>query len=80
MSLVLGKDVIPRSVGLVVDLGVGAVNQSSELRLTFLLNRLSVTNLEDLKKRILRVIAHCNKPKVIQIPVFRASAGRDVEL
>ncbi|XP_004440971.1 PREDICTED: sn1-specific diacylglycerol lipase beta [Ceratotherium simum simum] len=25
--------------------------------------RLSVTNLEDLKKRILRVIAHCNKPK-----------------
>ncbi|XP_059011184.1 diacylglycerol lipase-beta isoform X1 [Mustela lutreola] len=36
VSLVLGKDVIPR---------------------------LSVTNLEDLKKRILRVIAHCNKPK-----------------
>ncbi|XP_076996644.1 diacylglycerol lipase-beta isoform X2 [Tamandua tetradactyla] len=36
ISLVLGKDVIPR---------------------------LSVTNLEDLKKRILRVIAHCNKPK-----------------
>ena len=29
-----------------------------------LLNRLSVTNLEDLKRRILRVIAHCNKPKV----------------
>nr|XP_045000299.1 diacylglycerol lipase-beta isoform X4 [Jaculus jaculus] len=25
--------------------------------------RLSVTNMEDLKKRILRVIAHCNKPK-----------------
>ncbi|KAJ8793363.1 hypothetical protein J1605_019414 [Eschrichtius robustus] len=36
VSLVLGKDVIPR---------------------------LSVTNLEDLKRRILRVIAHCNKPK-----------------
>ncbi|XP_045849967.1 diacylglycerol lipase-beta isoform X2 [Meles meles] len=36
VSLVLGKDVIPR---------------------------LSVTNLEDLKKRILRVIAHCNRPK-----------------
>ncbi|XP_058567069.1 diacylglycerol lipase-beta isoform X2 [Neofelis nebulosa] len=36
VSLVLGKDIIPR---------------------------LSVTNLEDLKKRILRVIAHCNKPK-----------------
>ncbi|XP_062946835.1 diacylglycerol lipase-beta isoform X1 [Cynocephalus volans] len=36
VSLVLGKDVIPR---------------------------LSVTNLEDLKKRILRVIAHCNEPK-----------------
>ncbi|KAM4814300.1 diacylglycerol lipase-beta [Urocitellus parryii] len=36
VSLVLGKDVIPR---------------------------LSVTNLEDLKKRILRVIAHSNKPK-----------------
>ncbi|XP_037671177.1 diacylglycerol lipase-beta isoform X1 [Choloepus didactylus] len=36
VSLVLGKDVIPR---------------------------LSVTNLEDLKKRILQVIAHCNKPK-----------------
>ncbi|XP_029802709.1 sn1-specific diacylglycerol lipase beta isoform X2 [Suricata suricatta] len=36
VSLVLGKDVIPR---------------------------LSVTNLEDLKKRILRVIAHCTKPK-----------------
>ncbi|XP_036096765.1 diacylglycerol lipase-beta isoform X3 [Molossus molossus] len=36
VSLVLGKDVIPR---------------------------LSVTNMEDLKKRILRVIAHCNKPK-----------------
>ncbi|KAM6156811.1 diacylglycerol lipase-beta [Erethizon dorsatum] len=36
VSLVLGKDVIPR---------------------------LSVTNLEDLKKRILRVIAQCNKPK-----------------
>ncbi|XP_044534920.1 diacylglycerol lipase-beta [Gracilinanus agilis] len=36
ISLVLGKDVIPR---------------------------LSVTNLEDLKRRILRVIAHCNKPK-----------------
>ncbi|XP_019493049.1 PREDICTED: sn1-specific diacylglycerol lipase beta isoform X4 [Hipposideros armiger] len=36
VSLVLGKDVIPR---------------------------LSVTTLEDLKKRILRVIAHCNKPK-----------------
>ncbi|XP_042636969.1 diacylglycerol lipase-beta [Orycteropus afer afer] len=36
VSLVLGKDVIPR---------------------------LSVTNLEDLKNRILRVIAHCNKPK-----------------
>ncbi|KAM9209907.1 diacylglycerol lipase-beta isoform 3-T3 [Dugong dugon] len=36
VSLILGKDVIPR---------------------------LSVTNLEDLKKRILRVIAHCNKPK-----------------
>ena len=29
-----------------------------------LLNRLSVTNLEDLKRRILRVIAHRNKPKV----------------
>ncbi|XP_032250025.1 sn1-specific diacylglycerol lipase beta isoform X4 [Phoca vitulina] len=38
VSLVLGKDVIPR---------------------------LSVTNLEDLKKRILRVIAHCNKPKML---------------
>lgn len=25
--------------------------------------RLSVTNLEDLKRRLLRVIAHCNKPK-----------------
>ncbi|XP_058141746.1 diacylglycerol lipase-beta isoform X3 [Dasypus novemcinctus] len=25
--------------------------------------RLSVTNLEDLKKRLLRVVAHCNKPK-----------------
>lgn len=25
--------------------------------------RLSVTNMEDLKRRILRVIAHCNKPK-----------------
>ncbi|XP_022443398.1 sn1-specific diacylglycerol lipase beta isoform X2 [Delphinapterus leucas] len=37
VSLVLGKDVIPR---------------------------LSVTNLEDLKRRILRVIAHCNKPKI----------------
>uniref|UniRef100_A0A2K5QKS7 Diacylglycerol lipase-beta n=1 Tax=Cebus imitator TaxID=2715852 RepID=A0A2K5QKS7_CEBIM len=36
VSLVLGKDVIPR---------------------------LSVTNLEDLKRRILRVIAHCSKPK-----------------
>ncbi|XP_006889818.1 PREDICTED: sn1-specific diacylglycerol lipase beta [Elephantulus edwardii] len=36
VSLVLGKDVIPR---------------------------LSVANLEDLKRRILRVIAHCNKPK-----------------
>ncbi|XP_055148316.2 diacylglycerol lipase-beta isoform X3 [Symphalangus syndactylus] len=36
VSLVLGKDVIPR---------------------------LSVTNLEDLKRRILRVVAHCNKPK-----------------
>ncbi|XP_001508017.1 diacylglycerol lipase-beta [Ornithorhynchus anatinus] len=36
VSLVLGKDVIPR---------------------------LSVTNLEDLKRSILRVIAHCNKPK-----------------
>ncbi|XP_007186804.2 diacylglycerol lipase-beta isoform X2 [Balaenoptera acutorostrata] len=36
VSLVLGKDVIPR---------------------------LSLTNLEDLKRRILRVIAHCNKPK-----------------
>ncbi|XP_062035933.1 diacylglycerol lipase-beta isoform X2 [Lepus europaeus] len=36
VSLVLGKDVIPR---------------------------LSVTNLEDLKKRILRVIAHCSQPK-----------------
>ncbi|XP_024601061.1 sn1-specific diacylglycerol lipase beta isoform X1 [Neophocaena asiaeorientalis asiaeorientalis] len=36
VSLVLGKDVIPR---------------------------LSVTNLEDLKRRILRVIAYCNKPK-----------------
>ncbi|XP_040845923.1 diacylglycerol lipase-beta isoform X4 [Ochotona curzoniae] len=36
VSLVLGKDVIPR---------------------------LSVTNLEDLKRRILRVIAHCNQPK-----------------
>uniref|UniRef100_H0XGN4 Diacylglycerol lipase-beta n=1 Tax=Otolemur garnettii TaxID=30611 RepID=H0XGN4_OTOGA len=36
VSVVLGKDVIPR---------------------------LSVTNLEDLKKRILRVIANCNKPK-----------------
>ncbi|XP_054426191.1 diacylglycerol lipase-beta [Pteronotus mesoamericanus] len=36
VSLVLGKDVIPR---------------------------LSVANMEDLKKRILRVIAHCNKPK-----------------
>lgn len=36
MSLVLGKDVIPR---------------------------LSVANMEDLKKRILRAIAHCNKPK-----------------
>lgn len=36
VSLVLGKDVIPR---------------------------LSVTNLEDLKRRLLRVIAHCNKPK-----------------
>nr|KAF6446401.1 diacylglycerol lipase beta [Rousettus aegyptiacus] len=36
VSLVLGKDVIPR---------------------------LSVTNMEDLKKRVLRVIAHCNKPK-----------------
>lgn len=36
VSIVLGKDVIPR---------------------------LSVTTFEDLKKRILRVIAHCNKPK-----------------
>nr|XP_051695028.1 diacylglycerol lipase-beta isoform X3 [Oryctolagus cuniculus] len=36
VSLVLGKDVIPR---------------------------LSVTNLEDLKRRILRVIAHCSQPK-----------------
>uniref|UniRef100_A0A8C3WCE1 Diacylglycerol lipase-beta n=1 Tax=Catagonus wagneri TaxID=51154 RepID=A0A8C3WCE1_9CETA len=36
VSLVLGKDVIPR---------------------------LSLTNLEDLKRRLLRVIAHCNKPK-----------------
>lgn len=36
VSLVLGKDVIPR---------------------------LSVANLEDLKRRILRVIANCNKPK-----------------
>ncbi|KAM4820727.1 diacylglycerol lipase-beta [Thomomys bottae] len=36
VSLILGKDVIPR---------------------------LSVSNMEDLKKRILRVIAHCNKPK-----------------
>eukprot|EP00070_Physeter_catodon_P048710 XP_028355604.1 sn1-specific diacylglycerol lipase beta isoform X2 [Physeter catodon] len=36
VSLVLGKDVIPR---------------------------LSVANLEDLKRRILRVVAHCNKPK-----------------
>ncbi|XP_016069105.1 PREDICTED: sn1-specific diacylglycerol lipase beta, partial [Miniopterus natalensis] len=36
VSLVLGKDVIPR---------------------------LSVANMEDLKKRILRAIAHCNKPK-----------------
>ncbi|XP_060029265.1 diacylglycerol lipase-beta isoform X2 [Erinaceus europaeus] len=36
VSLVLGKDVIPR---------------------------LSMPNLEDLKRRILRVIAHCNKPK-----------------
>ncbi|XP_039735824.1 diacylglycerol lipase-beta isoform X1 [Pteropus medius] len=36
VSLVLGKDVIPR---------------------------LSVTNMEDLKKRVLRVIAHCNRPK-----------------
>ncbi|XP_024432619.2 diacylglycerol lipase-beta [Desmodus rotundus] len=36
VSLVLGKDVIPR---------------------------LSVTNLEDLKRRILRVIAHCDQPK-----------------
>ncbi|XP_004705965.1 diacylglycerol lipase-beta [Echinops telfairi] len=36
VSLVLGKDVIPR---------------------------LSVTNMEDLKRRVLRVIAHCNKPK-----------------
>ncbi|XP_075383650.1 diacylglycerol lipase-beta isoform X2 [Tenrec ecaudatus] len=36
VSLVLGKDVIPR---------------------------LSVTNMEDLKRSVLRVIAHCNKPK-----------------
>lgn len=28
------------------------------------MGRLSVANLEDLKRRILRVIAHCNKPKV----------------
>ncbi|XP_048223335.1 diacylglycerol lipase-beta isoform X2 [Perognathus longimembris pacificus] len=36
VSLILGKDVIPR---------------------------LSVSNMEDLKKRLLQVIAHCNKPK-----------------
>lgn len=45
--------------------GLGAAEgPSTEPQSGLLLNRLSVTNLEDLKKRILRVIAHCNKPKV----------------
>lgn len=45
--------------------GLGAAETpSTEPPSGLLPNRLSVTNLEDLKKRILRVIAHCNKPKV----------------
>lgn len=78
MSLVLGKDVIPRSVCWMVGQWVGVVENtvSTEPQSHLLLNRLSVTNLEDLKKRILRVIAHCNKPKVIWTPVLGGSAGR----
>lgn len=33
------------------------------------MSRLSVTNLEDLKRRILRVIAHCDQPKVTGAPL-----------
>lgn len=45
-------------------LGLGQLKDRILSLSGLLLNRLSVTNLEDLKKRILRVIAHCNKPKV----------------
>lgn len=38
-------------------------------------NRLSVTNMEDLKRRLLRVIANSNKPKVTTPPGLAVQEG-----
>lgn len=76
MSLILGMDVIPRSVSLKVGPRGQGSQQHEVLRsVCFLLTRLSVTNMEDLKRRILRVIANCNKPKVTAQPGLDAGGS-----
>ena len=56
--------------------GLGLAGKAStEPQSGLLHNRLSLTNLEDLKRRILRVIAHCNKPKVTRGGPERGPAG-----
>lgn len=52
-------------LSLVICSGVAWLSVLKIVFLTVLSDRLSLPNMEDLKRRILKMVSNCNKPKVI---------------